>query len=138
MLLLSGVFGYTTLRQRASFRDYKQATTSPDMLPWNDGVVSVDECVSHTVQWGMECPGLESWCLNETPRLTLECLASADRSAYCTEQGDAVSSTSFGYGACESLRDALEGRYIKRAHKKFCAASYRAVAEHCRQGLGSS
>lgn len=133
MLVLSVVFGVRTLQQRAQFREYKQATVDLDAMPWNEVPMAVDACVETTVTWGMECTGLESWCLNETPRLTMACMASEDRGDFCAAQGDAVLSTHFGYAECEALRDRVDGRYTKRAHKKFCAAAYRAVAEHCRQ-----
>ncbi len=133
MVVLSGVFGWRTLQQRQQYRDYKDATVDPADLPWSEGNTDVQTCVSWTVEWGMACTGLESWCLNEAPRLTLECLSSSDRTAYCEEVGDAVSSTRFGYAQCEAMREQVEGRYLKRAHKKYCASVYRAVAEHCRQ-----
>ncbi len=133
-LVLTGIFGWRTLQQRQQYRDYKNATIDPADLPWTQAPVDVDTCVSWSVQWGMDCTGLESWCLNETPRLTLDCLASSDRAAYCEEAGDTVASTHFGYAECEALREQVQGRYLKRAHKKYCASVYRAVAEHCRRG----
>jgi len=137
LVALSALFGWRTLQQRAQYREYKEQTIDEADLPWAKGEVDVDTCVSWTTTWGMECTGMESWCLNETPRLTLACLESSDRSAFCAEAGDAVKSTHFGYDACEALREGVEGRHLKRAHKKYCAAVYRAVAEHCRQGAGS-
>lgn len=137
VVALSALFGWRTLQQRAEYRAYKAQTIDEAELPWAKAEVDVDTCVSWTTNWGMECSGMESWCLNETPRLTLACMAASDRSAYCDELGDAVKSTHFGYAQCEALREGVEGRHLKRAHKKYCAAVYRAVAEHCRQGAGS-
>jgi len=137
MVVLTALFGWRTLQQRAQYRQYKAQTVDEAQLPWTKGEVDVDVCVSWTTAWGMACTGMESWCLNETPRLTLSCLASSDRSAYCDEVGDAIGSTHFGYEACEALREDVEGRHLQRAHKKYCASVYRAVAEHCRQGSGS-
>jgi hypothetical protein len=137
LVVLSALFGWRTLQQRSQYRDYRAQTVDEADLPWTRGEVDVDTCVSWTTRWGVECSGMEAWCLNETPRLTLACMASSDRSAFCDEAGDAVKSTHFGYKECEALREDVEGRYQKRAHKKYCAAVYRAVAEHCRQGAGS-
>ncbi len=137
LVALSALFGWRTLQQRAHYREYRAQTADETDLPWTREAVDVDTCVEWTTRWGMECTGMESWCLGETPRLTLECLASSDRSAYCQDAGDAVKSTHFGYEACEALREGVQGRHLKRAHKKYCAAVYRAVAEHCRQGAGS-
>ena len=136
LVVLSAVFGWRTLQQRAEYRQYKAQTVDDAELPWAQGEVDVDTCVQWTTGWGMECSGMESWCLGETPRLTLACLASSDRSAFCAEAGDAVKSTHFGYAECEAMREGVQGRHLQRAHKKYCAAVYRAVAEHCRQGLG--
>lgn len=133
MVLLSVVFGWRTLQQRNEYDAYKRQTVDEAALPWTQGPVDVDACVSWTTRWGMECAGMEAWCLGEAPRLTMACMDSADRTAFCEEAGDDVKSTHFGYAECEDLREDVEGRHLKRAHKKYCAAVYRAVAEHCRQ-----
>src|SRR5690606_21538944 len=112
------------------YKAYRAATLEAGPMPWTREPMSVEQCIEFTVDWAMACPGVESWCAGEAPRLTRECLASADRSDYCRELGDEVASTHFGYAECEALREPVEGRYTKRSHKKFCAASYRAVAEH--------
>lgn len=132
VLLLCVVFGVTVMRQQAEYREYRAATLEAGPLPWTERTMSVEECVEFTVEWAMACPGVESWCANEAPRLTGDCMASTDRREVCNALGDAVASTHFGYAECEALREPVEGRYTKRNHKKFCAASYRAVAEHCR------
>lgn len=132
VVLLAVVFGVTTLRQRAAYREYRAQTIEAGPPPWASEAYSVTECVRASVDWAMACPGVESWCAGEAPRLTLECLASRDRSEYCREVGDRVDQTGFGYATCEALREEIEGRYTKRSHKKFCAASFRAVAAHCK------
>jgi hypothetical protein len=137
VVLLCVVFGVTVMRQQSEYRAYRAATLEAGPLPWTQRTMSVEECVQWTVDWAMACPGVESWCANEAPRLTRECMASTDRREVCDRFGDAVASTQFGYAECEALREPVEGRYTKRSHKKFCAASYRAVAEHCRQGTAA-
>jgi hypothetical protein len=132
VVLLCVVFGVTVLRQQAEFREYRAATLEAGPLPWTQRTMSVEECVQFTVDWAMACPGVESWCANEAPRLTRECMQSVDRRETCEQLGDTVASTHFGYAECEALREPVEGRYTKRNHKKFCASSYRAVAESCR------
>lgn len=134
VVLLCVVFGVTVMRQKAAYQEYRAATLEAGPLPWTQRTMSVEACVQWTVDWAMACPGVESWCANEAPRLTRECMASADRREICERFGDAVASTTFGYAECEALREPVEGRYTKRSHKKFCAASYRAVAEQCREG----
>lgn len=131
---LSVVFGVTVMRQKAQYQEYRAATLEQGPLPWTLAPMSVEQCVEFTVDWAMACPGVESWCFNEAPQLTRACLGSRDRTEVCTALGDTVASTHFGYAECEQLREPVEGRYAKRSHKKFCAASYRAVAEFCRQG----
>ncbi len=133
VVVLCVVFGVTVLRQKSQYEDYVAATLEAGPMPWEQGPLSVEECVAFTVSWGMECPGVESWCMGQAPRLTGECLAARDREQICAALGDAVASTHFGYGECEQMRETVEGRYAKRGHKKYCAASYRAVAEHCRE-----
>ena len=133
VLLLCVVFGVTVVRQKAQFEEYRAATLDGRAMPWEDGEQSIEECVAFTVEWAMSCPGVESWCSGHAPRLTLECLRSADRHEACEALGEDVSSTHFGYAECERMRESVEGRYAKRSHKKFCAAAYRAVAEHCRE-----
>lgn len=75
--------------------------------------------------------------MGEAPRLALACLESSSRAAFCEDVGDGVKSTHFGYAECEALREDVEGRHLKRAHKKYCASIYRAVAEHCQRGGGN-
>jgi hypothetical protein len=137
LVLLSVVFGVTTLRSRGAFETYKTATLTEATPLWEREVLSVDACVEHTVEWAMGCPGLESWCANEAPRLTRRCLERGSRDEYCAAVGEATASTRFGYHECEALREPVEGKYAKRSHKKFCAAAYRAVAEVCREASGS-
>jgi hypothetical protein len=138
VVLLCVVFGVTVLRQHTQYAEYRAATLEAGPLPWTQRTMSVEECVGWSVDWAMACPGVESWCANEAPRLTGACLASADRREVCETLGDAVASTTFGYAECEAMREPVEGRYTKRNHKKFCAASYRAVAEHCRSGTAAT
>lgn len=132
VLALCVVFGVTTVRSRSQYQDYKARTIDAGPPPWDAQHFAVADCVRYSIDWGMECPGVASWCGNEAPVLTRRCLDSQDRSDYCTGQGDAVASTQFGYAECEQLRESVEGKYAKRSHKKFCAASYRAVASMCR------
>ena len=132
VVALCVAFGVTVLRQKASFEAYRTATLDGKTMPWEQGELSVQACVTFTVDWAMGCPGVESWCSAHAPRLTMECLRSADRTEACAMLGDVVADTHYGYAECEQLRESVDGRYAKRSHKKFCAASYRAVAEHCR------
>lgn len=133
LVLLSVVFGVTTVRSRVAFREYRERTLDQQPLPWTEDAMSVQECVVFSVDWAMGCPSMESWCANEAPQLTRQCMESADRASYCAAAGAEVDRTGFGYAQCEALRETLEGKYAKRSHKKFCAAAYRAVAEHCRR-----
>ncbi|MCR9161328.1 MAG: hypothetical protein ACE37F_12285 [Nannocystaceae bacterium] len=133
LVVLSALFGWRTLQQRNEYDAYKRQTMDEADLPWTTEHLEVDACVSWTTNWGMECTGMEAWCLGEAPRLTMACMEASDRAAFCEEAGDAVASTHFGYAECEALREGVQGRHLKRAHKKYCAAAYRAVAEHCRQ-----
>lgn len=132
LVLLCVVFGVTVIRQKAQFEEYRAATLDDRTMPWEERELSIEECVAFTAEWAMGCPGVESWCSSHAPRLTLECLRSADRAPACEALGDEVESTHFGYAECERMRESVEGRYTKRSHKKYCAAAYRAVAEHCR------
>lgn len=94
--------------------------------------MSVDECIAFSIDWATQCPGIQSWCEAEVPRVTKACLESADRGGYCDEVGDGVLTTGFGFHECEALRENVELKYARRWHKKYCARSYRAVADHCR------
>ena len=132
IVLLCIAFGLAAMRQKSQFEEYRTAKLDEQTMPWADKEQSVDQCVAYTVDWAMGCPGVESWCSAHAPRLTLECLESSDRAQYCETLGDDANSTHFGYSECEAMRESVEGKYAKRSHKKFCAASYRAVAEFCR------
>lgn len=131
--VLAGVFGYMTLKHRNDYREYRERTIESGALPWDTQPFSVAECVEHATDWGLACPGLESWCLGDAPRVTLMCLQSAERTHECAAFGEDVRTNHFGYEACEALREDVQGRYKKRGHKKYCAANYRAVAEYCQQ-----
>lgn len=138
VVVLCVIFGVTVVRQKAKFQEYREATLAQGDLPWTQHPMTVEQCVTYTVDWAMACPAVASWCSNEAPRLTRECLGSQDRQEVCAALGDTVASTHFGYAECERMREPVEGRYTKRSHKKFCAASYRAVAEYCRQTGGDA
>jgi hypothetical protein len=132
VILLTVVFGASISSSRAAFDAYKSSTLIESTPIWEREVLSVEACVEHTVEWGVHCPGLESWCTNEAPQLTLRCLERDDRAEYCRDVGGDIASTRFGYRECEALRERVDGKYAKRHHKKYCAAAQRAVAEHCR------
>ncbi len=130
IVVLAVVFGTTTLRQQARYREYREATLA--RVPWAAAAIEPEACVTFAVDWAMACPGLGSWCESEAPRLVTQCMQHGERAAYCDALGDAVASTDFGVTQCERMREHVEGRHLQRAHKKFCAAAVRAVAEHCR------
>ncbi len=129
--VLAGAFGYVTVKHRDDYRAYRVATVESGSHAWDERRMSIEECVAHATDWGLACPGVESWCLGDAPRVTLMCLQSADRTAECAELGDEVRTNRLGYHECEAMREDVEGRYKKRGHKKYCAANYRAVAEFC-------
>lgn len=132
VVALCVAFGVSFVRQKSQFEDYRRTTLDEETMPWEERTLSIEECVEFTVDWAMGCPGVESWCSGHAPRLTLSCLRSADRKETCAALANDMASTHFGYAECEALRESIDGRYTKRSHKKFCAASYRAVAEACR------
>ena len=129
--VLAGVFGYMTVKHRDDYLEYRAATIESGEHAWDARRMSIEECVASATDWGLACPGLESWCLGDAPRVTLMCLQSADRTDECAALGEQVRTNRLGYHECEALRENVEGRYKKRGHKKYCAANYRAVAEYC-------
>ncbi|MBK6917265.1 MAG: hypothetical protein IPH07_07690 [Deltaproteobacteria bacterium] len=132
VVALSAVFGVTTVRQQRRFRDYREQTLADAVVPWTSAELGPEACVAFGVEWAMGCPGLGTWCENEAPVVVGRCMASRDRSGWCRAKGDALFSTDFGVKDCEQLRASVDGKYAQRAHKKFCAAAQRALAEHCR------
>jgi hypothetical protein len=132
MAVLCVVFGGAIVRQHRAFTEYHRVTVEAATLPWETATMEPDECVRFAVDWAMECPGLGTWCENEAPRLVGRCMASRDRTAYCAALGDAPARTDFGYAECATLRVPLDGRHAQKAHKKFCASAYRAVAQTCK------
>ncbi len=131
---LTAVFGVSSVRSSRVFSEYRSRTLDdPDHpVPWRAGEPSVDDCIDFAIDWATGCPGIQSWCEAEVPRVVRECVASHDRTAYCDDVGDTILSTGFGYHACEERRREIAQKYAKRWHKKYCAKSYRAVADHCR------
>lgn len=127
------VFGVSVTRNHNKFAEYKAATLDdPEHPPrWMVEEVSVEGCVDEAMQWSMECPGVQSWCLAQLPSVVRSCLETQNRADYCEQAGDEVMSTRFGFHQCEALREPVGGKYGKRAHKKYCAMSYRAIAGHC-------
>lgn len=130
--LMCVAFGYAIVQQQGSFRAYRTATLETVTPPWRTERLEPEACVRFAIDWGMACPGLGTWCESEAPRLVTECMASHDRSAYCQSLGETVGSTEFGYADCTRLRAEVTGKHTQRSHKKFCAAGYRAIAQHCR------
>ena len=128
------IFGVAIVRQHDAFQRYRAATLEAGPLPWAGEAMEPEACVSFATEWAMACPGLGTWCESEAPRLVMQCMASRDRTLFCTATGDATGSTEFGYDDCARLREDVDGTYAKRSHKKFCGAAFRAVAEHCRRG----
>jgi hypothetical protein len=126
-------FGVAIVRQQRDFAEYRAATLEAGPLPWDSTPMTPDACVGFAVDWAMACPGLGTWCESEAPRVVGRCMAAQDRQVFCTEAADTVASTGFGVAECVAMRERIDGQYAQRGHKKFCAAAYRAVAEHCRR-----
>jgi hypothetical protein len=126
------IFAFQSSRSSDEFARYRTATLEDVEPPWVDESVAVPDCITYAIEWATDCPGIQSWCEAEVPRLVGQCLTSADRSGYCDELGDEILSTGFGYEDCETRREAVSEKYAKRWHKKYCAKSYRMVADHCR------
>lgn len=132
---LTVTFGVTSIRSSREFTEYRERTLGHDSAnaPWNKTPMSVDECITFSIEWATRCPGIQSWCEAEVPNVARACLESGDRSGFCGEVGDAILTTGFGFHECEARRESAElEKYAKRWHKKYCAKSYRAVADHCR------
>lgn len=130
-------FSVAIVRQQRSFEEYRVATLESGPLPWADTPMTPDECVGFAVDWAMACPGLGTWCESEAPRVVGRCMAAQDRREFCTTNADALASTGYGVQECVTMRERIDGQYAQRGHKKFCAAAYRSVAEHCRRGPGA-
>lgn len=131
---LTVTFGVTSIRSSREFTEYREHTLGHGSAaaPWHKTQMSVEDCIAYAIEWATACPGIQSWCEAEVPNVARACLESADRSAYCREIGDAILTTGFGFHECEDLRSGIEEKYARRWHKKYCARSYRAVADHCR------
>jgi len=128
---LALVFGGSVWRGRAVFRAYVERTLKAPAHPPKGR--SIAECVEYAVGWGMACPAMETWCANEAPRVAAACFAAGELDTACEGFGDQVFQTGFGVEACQGLRAEVAGKYAKRSHKKYCASSYRALAELCRE-----
>lgn len=129
VVVLTLVFGISIVRQRRMYRAYVERTLEHRPPAGR----SIERCVTDTVDWAMACPGVESWCANEAPRVARECFAPDELATYCRAQGEKVAQTAFGVGECATARETVEGKYAQRAHKKYCASIYRALAEACRE-----
>jgi hypothetical protein len=139
-LVIAGVVGFialaaaitmNTMNSRGAFVEYRQRTLQGPEAPWNRAVLDVPGCVDATIEWTLNCEGLQSWCAATVPVVMQTCLDSQPRDAYCKAAGERVRTTRFGYGECEARWSAVTEKYERRATKKHCAASYRAIAEHC-------
>ena len=131
-------FGWSVMRNHETFAAYQDKTIDSETAPppWEGEAAprhSVEDCVTYTVNWAMECPGIQSWCQAEVPVVVDRCLASQDRQPFCDGLEGEWMSTRFGFHECNDLRESVEGKYAKRAHKKYCALSYRGVADHCKR-----
>lgn len=130
-LLLSLIFAGVTIQTRRNFDDYKVTTLSEGATLWSSRALSVDECVGAVIDWTLECPSIQSWCLGSMPGLLHECLQSQPRTASCKAYGGLVDKTAFGFEECAARYEPVEGKYLRRATKKYCAAAYRSVADFC-------
>ncbi len=128
-------FGFAIHHNHSVFSEYRRATLEDPSKPppWEAGELTIEECVTSAIDWALECPGVQSWCEAEVPVVMSMCLKSASREAECAEIGDAHMTTRFGYDECLERREDVEGTYRARAHKKYCALAYRAVAGQCRR-----
>lgn len=132
--LFTLVFGVSIDRQRRMYREYVEQTRSVRA----PGGRSIETCITDTVDWAMGCPGVEIWCANEAPQVARECFAPDALAAYCHVQGDRVAQTAFGVDECATARASVEGKYAQRAHKKYCASIFRALAEACRESSSAA
>ena len=129
---LTVVFGVMTLKNHARFSAYQVESTVQGDVPsrWQVEALSVEQCIDESLAWAEGCPGVQSWCEGQLPRVLEACLASQPRDEYCAKVGDEVASTRFGFELCASRYNKLE-TYARRSRKKFCARSLRTVADHC-------
>ena len=139
LALLMVVFGKTTADSYAKFEAYRATSLEDPQNPprWQLAarlgyrVSERDIAVDELLAWIEACPGVSSWCESSLPSLTVECLESQDRSAYCESVGDTIKSTRFGYDECSARYDQIDGRFARRYAKKHCSLIYRAIAGHC-------
>lgn len=136
LLLLSVPFGWSTWQAHQRFMEHRHLE-DPSAFVWNQRALSVDECRLEVLKWAKQCSSIESWCKAAIPDLVRECLGTQDRRSYCAEVSEEAKSTRFGYQACREHYEGIEEKYEKRAAKKYCALSFRAIAGYCGQ-LSSS
>jgi hypothetical protein len=133
VVILMIAFGKATTKGYGEFEAYRGATLDDPNNPprWTTEALTVENCVDEVLAWVEACPGVSSWCESSLTDVTNQCLESQDRSAYCTEVGDAVLTTRFGFEECSVRYDQIEGRYERRYAKKHCALIFRVIAGHC-------
>lgn len=130
-VVLTLVFGLRTVALHDSYDQYSSATLGEGKPRWDLEKLDALSCVVETMRWAEACPGIKSWCEATVPDVMRSCLRSQDRRAYCLSLDKTILSTRFGYSECQSLVDNSAEKYAKRAQKKYCALSFRAVAGYC-------
>jgi len=87
-------------------------------------------CVDAVIAWHAECQAMKVLCDKSVGRMMEQCMAGADRHAYCAATDVSSNAHSgFGFKQCKA-RGAHEGKG-KRLKKKVCGTAYRAIAYHC-------
>ncbi len=128
-LILTGLFGWTTFRGSREFSAYRAQTLENPL--WTREKLSVSQCVDQTIEWAQNCPGISNWVEAAVPDVARDCFSSQDRKAFCDAAGDSIHSTRFGYEECGQRLEGVVGKRKIKALTKWCAKSYRVLANYC-------
>jgi hypothetical protein len=117
--LLAGAWAFHMLQVSQKF-----ITQSLVQVVSQGKTANMEECVDISMDWYESCEAMKSLCESSVARAMSACLSGQDRASECSSLGNVTKDTHFGFKECQE-------RGVTRFTKKACAATYRAIDQHC-------
>lgn len=124
------LFGFAFIMGCYVFYMYKVSmrhiTTTVASMQARGKDLDFEQCVTEVVTWVPRCEAMSTLCESVSPNMMEACLKGRDRRAECKAIQDRPQDAHFGFKECQARQ------LTRRAMKKVCGNSYKALDEHCR------
>jgi len=93
--------------------------------------MTVEECVSHAIDWFEGCDVMPTMCLQEVPTAVANCLRAKDRAAECEPYLKIPPTSQWTFERC---KERGIGKGSAKELTKSCTGAWRALDQYCKTG----